>query len=62
MKISVKLSKTVGAYKSNSSDFLLEPTQMAVPLKDSILIEVAVMLVLSLLNTLNLTEGEDLES
>ena len=51
MKISVKLSKTVGANKSNSSDFLLEPTQMAVPLKDSILIEVAVMLVLSLLNT-----------
>jgi len=51
MKVSVKLSKTVGANKSNSSDHLLEPTQMAVPLKDSILIKVAVMLVLSLLNT-----------
>jgi hypothetical protein len=47
----VELSKTVGANKSNSSDLLLEPTQMAVPLRDSILIKVAVMLVLSLLNT-----------
>ena len=50
MKVTMKLSKTVGANKSNSSDILLEPTQMAVPLKDSILIKVTVMLALSLLN------------